>query len=162
VVVQPRGLYEWSAQALIDEVIRSVRERPEIKENPNFDEPRVKRLVRIFLDKVYFECRNLGAAPADRALNFAATNAFQAAGGIAQGLLSGEIVPSADNSLYSLDSIDVRRSPYCRMDSDCWDVLITWFDPENERRAKSIYQFTIDVSDELPVSLAPAHQYLAT
>jgi hypothetical protein len=48
------------------------------------------------------------------------------------------------------------------MDSDCWDVLIKWFDPENERRAKSVFQFTIDVSDELPVSLAPAHHYLTT
>jgi cyanobactin maturation PatA/PatG family protease len=162
VVVQPRGLYEWSVRALIDQVIDAIAERPEIKDSPAYDEQRVRRLVRIFLDKVYFQCRNLGAAPADRALNFAATNAFQFASGIAQGLLSGDIVPSAGNSLYSLDSIDVRKSPYCRMDSDCWDVLITWFDPENERRAKSIYQFTIDVSDELPVSLAPAHQYLAT
>lgn len=155
--VQPRGLYEWNVRALIDDVIDALKQRGD-----EFDEQRLRRLVRIFLDKVYFECRNLGVAPADRALNFAATNAFQFASGIAQGLLSGEIVPSASNSLYSLDSIRVSRSPYCRVDSDCWDVLITWFDPENERRAKSIYQFTIDVSDELPVSLAPAHQYLAT
>jgi PatG C-terminal len=48
------------------------------------------------------------------------------------------------------------------MDSDCWDVRIVFFNPENDRRAKSVYQFTIDVSDELPVSLAPAHQYLTT
>jgi cyanobactin maturation PatA/PatG family protease len=162
VVVQPRGLFEWNVGRLIEEVLNSVKSRPEIVDRPDFDEERVRRLVRIFLEKVYFECRNLGAAPADRALNFAATNAFQAASGIAQGLVSGEIIPTAGNSLYHLDSIEVRRSPYCRLDSDCWDVLISWFDPENERRARSIYQFTIDVSDELPVSLAPAHQYLAT
>ncbi len=162
VVVQPRGLFEWNIRVLIDQVIDAVRGRPENIDNPDFDEARVRRLIKIFLDKVYFECRNLGAAPPDRALNFAATNAFQFASGISQGLVAGEIIPSADNSLYSLDSIEVRKSPYCRMDSDCWDVLITWFDPENDRRAKSIFQFTIDVSDELPVSLAPAHQYLAT
>lgn len=162
VVVQPRGLFEWNVRRLVDQVIDAIRGRPEIASNKDFDEDRVRRLVQIFLDKVYFECRNLGAAPADRALNFAATNAFQFASGIAQGLVAGELVPSASNSLYSLDSIEVRKSPYCRMDSDCWDVLITWFDPENERRARSIFQFTIDVSDELPVSLAPAHQYLAT
>ena len=162
VVVQPRGLFEWNVRRLVDQVIAAIKGRPENLNNPDFDEDRVRRLVQIFLDKVYFECRNLGAAPADRALNFAATNAFQFASGIAQGLVAGELVPSASNSLYSLDSIEVQKSPYCRMDSDCWDVLITWFDPENERRARSIFQFTIDVSDELPVSLAPAHQYLAT
>lgn len=162
VVVQPRGLFEWNVRRLVDQVIDAIRQRPDTVGNPDFDEARLRRLVQIFLDKVYFECRNLGAAPPDRALNFAATNAFQFASGIAQGLISGEIVPSAGNSLYSLDSISVQRSPYCRMDSDCWDVLITWFDPENDRRAKSIFQFTIDVSDQLPVSLAPAHQYLAT
>ncbi len=79
VVVQPRGLFEWNIPVLIDQVIDAVRGRPENIGNANFDENRVRRLVKIFLDKVYFECRNLGAAPPDRALNFAATNAFQVA-----------------------------------------------------------------------------------
>ncbi|MFB9605403.1 hypothetical protein ACFFTQ_20745 [Streptomyces roseofulvus] len=33
-------------------------------------------------------------------------------------------------------------------------------DPENHQRAEQVYQFTIDVSDELPVSLAPVRQFL--
>jgi hypothetical protein len=46
------------------------------------------------------------------------------------------------------------------MDSDCWDVQVSFFDPENDRRARAILQYTIDVSDELPVSLAPTRQFL--
>ena len=48
------------------------------------------------------------------------------------------------------------------MDSDCWDVQVTFFDPDNVLRARSVYQFTIDVSDEMPVSLAPTHQFFIT
>lgn len=157
VVVQPRGLFEWNEPALVNSVVESIG-----PDRQDVDEQRLRRLIRIFLDKVYFECRNLGMNPSDRALNFAATNAFQFGSGIVTGILSGRLVPNGDEALYTLDSIRVSKSPYCRMDSDCWDVIITWFDPENERRAKSVFQFTIDVSDELPVSLAPAHQYLTT
>mgnify|MGYP003705123113 CR=1 FL=1 len=36
-------------------------------------------ILRRFLDRVYYDMRNLGVLSADRALNYAATNAFQAA-----------------------------------------------------------------------------------
>jgi len=157
VLAQARGMYVWNEVRLINELIEALR--PTI---PDMNENYVRQLTRIFLDKVYFECRNLGQSPPDRALNFAATNAYQFASGIAQGLLSGQLVPGAERELFTLDSIDVSKSPYCRMDSDCWDVRIKFFDPVNDRRAKSVYQFTIDVSAEMPVSLAPAHQFLAT
>jgi len=161
VVVQPRGLYSWNEKSLVDAVLDQVMQRRKDVVDEISPE-RVRQLVRIFLDKVYFECRNLGLSPPDRALNFAATNAFQFASGILPGILSGDLVPGGERSLYTLDSIDVSKSPYCRVGSDCYDVLVKWFDPESERRAKSVFQFTIDVSDELPVTLAPAHQYLMT
>jgi len=157
VKAQARGMYVWNETKLINDLIEQLR-----AVIPDMDENYVRQLTRIFLDKVYFECRNLGQSPPDRALNFAATNAYQFASGIAQGLLSGQLVPGAERELFTLDSIDVSKSPYCRMDSDCWDVRIKFFDPVNDRRAKSVYQFTIDVSAELPVGLAPAHQFLAT
>ena len=37
-----------------------------------------------------------------------------------------------------LDSILVDKSPFCRMDSDCWDVKLKFFDPDNNQRAKRI------------------------
>jgi cyanobactin maturation PatA/PatG family protease len=157
VKAQPRGLYMWNEPALVKGVVDAVR-----RDIADVDVDYISQLIRIFLDKVYYECRNLGQSPPDRALNYAATNAYQFAAGIAQGILSGKLVPGAQRDLYTLDTIDVSKSPYCRMDSDCWDVRVIWFNPENDRRAKSVYQYTIDVSDELPVSLAPFHQYLAT
>jgi cyanobactin maturation PatA/PatG family protease len=157
VKAQPRGLYMWNEPALVKGAVDALR-----RDITDVDVDYVSQLIRIFLDKVYYECRNLGQSPPDRALNFAATNAYQFAAGIANGILSGKLVPGSERELYTLDAIDVSKSPYCRMDSDCWDVRIVWFNPENDRRAKSVYQYTIDVSDELPVSLAPFHQYLAT
>jgi len=157
VLAQARGLYVWKETALINEVIDALRPT-----HPNMDENYVRQLTRIFLDKVYYECRNLGASSPDRALNFAATNAYQVGSAIARGITSGQLVPGSEGELFTLDSIDVTKSPYCRMDSDCWDVRIKFFSPENDRRAKSLYQFTIDVSGEMPVSLAPEHQFLTT
>ena len=46
-----------------------------------------------------------------------------------------------------------RDAPICRPDSDCWDVQLLMFDPENERRASRVYRYTVDVSDVLPVTV---------
>jgi hypothetical protein len=43
--------------------------------------------------------------------------------------------------------------------SDCWDVKLKFFDPENSRRAKKIYRFTIDVSDTVPVTLGEVRSW---
>ena len=59
-----------------------------------------------FLNRVYYELRNLGVAPQDRALNFAATNAYQA---------RLAFVDAAARSLV-LDTIKVVKSPICRPD----------------------------------------------
>jgi PatG C-terminal len=58
-----------------------------------------------------------------------------------------------------LDRINVDRSPFCRMDSDCWDVQLTFFDPENNRRARRVYRFTIDVSDAMPVTVGDVRSW---
>lgn len=163
VVAQPRGLYAWQEAALVDTVVHQLRGNVSDGEaGRQWTDDQFKNAVRIFLQKIYFQLRNLGSAPADRALNYAGTNAFMFFEGIAEGLASGSKVPGGANVLYTLDTISVAKSPYCRLDSSCWDVVISFFDPENERRARVVYQYTIDVSDAMPVSLTPAHQYLAT
>jgi subtilisin family serine protease len=160
VVAQRRGMYIWNESQLVNTVITALRGG---EDAPDFDEPTIRTTLRSFLDKVYFECRNLGQSPSDRALNFAVTNAYQFGSGIANGLLTGRLnVAGAEEDIYTLDTIEVVKSPYCRIDSDCWDVRVRWFNPENDRKAKSVYQFTIDVNDVLPASLAPAHQFLTT
>ena len=96
-----------------------------------------------FLNRVYYDLRNLGKTSHDRALNFGVTNAFQAMQAFTDPLVRG----------MQLDSIHVEKSPFCRMDSDCWDVKLRFFDPENNLRAKRIIRYTIDVSDLIPVTM---------
>jgi hypothetical protein len=51
-----------------------------------------------------------------------------------------------------LDTVEVDRSTICRPDSDCLDVTFKFFDPENVlTKARQVYQYTIDVSDTVPV-----------
>lgn len=161
VTVEARGLYSWNEGALVDYVVDQV-DTDRAKRNVEAERSVVEQTVRSLLDKVYYQFRNLGQSSPDRALNYAATNVLVFAQEISNGLLSGQNVPRSPDQpepMYMLDTIDVAKSPVCRMDSDCWDVRITFFDPENERRARSVLLFTIDVSDVLPVTLGPTRQY---
>lgn len=148
VVAQYRGLWSWNVRTLVDAVVA----RFDAKKHEG-----VRASLQNFLDKVYYELRNLGQSSPDRALNYSATNAFQASEAMSRALHPKEVVPSA--GLYMLDKIAVSKSPFCRMDSDCWDVKLTFFDPENERRARMVMRFTVDVSDELPVTLGPVRHW---
>jgi len=148
-VIEPRnnrGLYGWEVNSLIKDALAALKVR-EPKATEGDDD--VTDTLRGFLSKVYYDLRNLGATSRDRALNFAATNAFQAS----------ETFHSAVARGMELDTIDVEKSPFCRMDSDCWDVKLRFFDPDNNRRARRVYRYTIDVSDILPVSVGTIRQW---
>ena len=162
-----RGLHTWNETALVNSAMDQVETEMKAdaqRRNVDADVNRdfLERNIRAFLDKVYYQFRNLGQSPPDRAMNYAATNAFVLTNEIRSGLLSAKYVPGPNEGLYTMDTVTVSKSPYCRMDSDCWDVVVTFFDPEEERRAKVSYLFTIDVSAELPVSLAPSHRFLVS
>ena len=58
-----------------------------------------------------------------------------------------------------LDSISVRPSPTCREDSECYDVEVAFFDPENVLKSKYVIARTVDVSDVVPVPLADERTY---
>jgi cyanobactin maturation PatA/PatG family protease len=134
----PRGMYGWKINTLVSAAIQTVQTAV-----GDAQEEAIRRTLGSFLNRIYYDLRNLGTTSQDRALNFAATNAFQAASTFAEAVATG----------MELDSITVEKSPFCRLDSDCWDVKLKFFDPENSRRAKKIFRFTIDVSDLLPVTL---------
>lgn len=163
VEVKSRGLYTWNEHVFVQAVTAALKkdlERRKVTvEGGNQPDP--GKTIRAFLDKIYWQFRNLGQSSADRAMNFAGTNAFEVGKEMAEGMLAANQVPGAnDEHLYSLDTITVTKSPFCRPGSDCQDVVITFFDPENDRRAKLSFLFTYDVSDELPVSLAPVHKFI--
>ena len=138
-VGQLRGLYGWQVNTLLAAAAEAAA-----TEGAGEDQAgQVRASLREFLTRVYYDLRNLGVTSADRALNFAVTNAFQAARTFAAAVAAG----------MALDAIGVEKSPFCRMDSDCWDVRLRFFDPENSRRARRVFRFTIDVSDLMPVTL---------
>jgi cyanobactin maturation PatA/PatG family protease len=160
VKVSARGMHTWNEAALVNAVAEQVEQQAASIAGGAPDRSDNERNIRAFLDKIYYQFRNLGQSSADRALNYAGTNAFLFGSEVQQGFLSGAYVPGPNSGLFTLDTITVAKSPYCRMDSDCWDVIIRFFDPENVDRASVSWLFTIDVSAELPVSLAPPHRFL--
>jgi cyanobactin maturation PatA/PatG family protease len=127
-----RGMTKWRASQLAEAAKAAVGD-DEVREESIFD----------FLVRVYDELRNLGVSPQERAMNFAATNAYQAA------------VAFGDGARRNLElyRITVKKSPICRPESDCWDVQLVMFDAENERRAARFYRYTVDVSEVLPVTV---------
>ena len=58
-----------------------------------------------------------------------------------------------------LDTILVKQSPVCRMHSDCWDMSLTFFDPDDQKRAAKIFEFTIDVSETMPVTVGKVRSW---
>ncbi|MEQ9549212.1 MAG: PatA/PatG family cyanobactin maturation protease [Coleofasciculus sp. G3-WIS-01] len=146
-VIEPlgtRGIYGWKVNNLVSAAMEAVQ-----TEETTADEGRIRQTLDGFLNRIYYDLRNLGTTSQDRALNFAVTNAFQAAQTFSQAVAVG----------MELDSVTVEKSPFCRLDSDCWDVKLKFFDPENNRRAKKIFRFTIDVSDLVPVTLGEVRSW---
>ncbi len=79
-----RGMYGWQVNALVEAAVTTVS--PEASEP---DSVRMRRSLKSFLHRIYYDLRNLGQLDRDRALNFAATNAFQAASTFAEAIVSG-------------------------------------------------------------------------
>jgi hypothetical protein len=93
--------------------------------------------------------RNVGLAPQDRALNYAATNAYQA----------NDIFVKLRGRNIHIEKFEVVRSPVMRPDSDLWDVKMTFYNPADlTTNPREVYFYTIDVSDVVPVSVGkPRH-----
>ncbi|MFD2468982.1 cyanobactin maturation protease PatG family protein [Amycolatopsis silviterrae] len=109
----------------------------------------VREALRDFLNRIYFELRNLGKASADRALNYAATNAFQA----------GQTFAQATKLKLVLDEFGVEKSPYARPDSDSWDIKLSFFNPTDTRLARLVFRYTVDVSDVFPVTVGSVRSW---
>ncbi len=108
---EPRGMFSWSTSALIEAVAGPV---PTGEADKTSHQDKVAG-IHNFLDRVYFELRNLGQTPQERAINFAATNAFNIE----------NVYERAVKEKMDLDTIEVERSPVCRPESDCWDVKLS-------------------------------------
>ncbi len=147
-LTQLRGMYSWTTEAL---VARVTGPQPTDEAGKQLHERKQQRVFD-FLERIYYELRNLGFTPQERALNFAATNAYQAEQAYAHALSEG----------MELHKIDVVKSPVGLPGSDAWDVKLTFFQPEKRlERANVEYRFTVDVSDVIPVTIGPVRKWSA-
>ncbi len=136
-VRNPRGMYGWNVNSLVDAAMATINTLEE------GNEALLREGLSAFLNRVYYDLHNVGQTSRDRALNFAVTNTFQATATFAEAIASNR----------QLDTIEVEKSPYCRLNSDCWDILMTFFDPEDGKRSRRVFRFTIDVADNMPVTV---------
>jgi cyanobactin maturation PatA/PatG family protease len=135
---EPRGFYAWNTA----ELLKAVCGAPPAAASAQSAYQEKVDGVREFFDRVYHELRNLGVTPQDRAVNYAATNAF----------LIQEVYERSMKEEMDLDEVHVERSPICRPESDCWDVVLAFFYPGRPQPAvRKHYRFTVDVSDVVPV-----------
>jgi cyanobactin maturation PatA/PatG family protease len=153
-VVAPalRGVFDWSVTTLVRHALGPrPTESADTNEAYRGDESYDRDAAGLtdILNRIYFDLRNLGLAAEDRALNFAATNAAQATA----------VIESATRQNLDLDSVSVSRSAICRPGSDCYDVEISFFNPDNMNVASRIFRFTVDVSDVIPVSVGPMRSW---
>jgi cyanobactin maturation PatA/PatG family protease len=149
-VISPalRGISAWSVPELLDEVFgplsadEAERQRQEAE----------RRQLRDALDRIYFELRNPGLLPRDRAINYAGTNIIQLR----------TVFHQVSKKRLHLAEIESRQSSVCRPGSDCWDISFIFFDPERRlERARLVYQITVDVSDVVPVSVGRLRHWYA-
>jgi hypothetical protein len=150
VVPEPRALYSWTTDALV----QAVAPAPPDRATAALKRQHQLKIqgIRDFLDKVYHALRNLGIMPQERAMNFAATNAFQIEKVWESALKQPEKM--------ELDNINVTRSPVCRPGSDCWDVELYFFYPDRQTQTvRRVYRFTVDVSDVVPVTIGPMRSW---
>ena len=141
-----RGMYSWSTHALVEAVIGKAPAKQEEKEK---HEQKAEEIAN-FLERIYYEIRNLGIAPQERAMNYTATNAFQIE----------FVYKDAIKADMKLDTIGVERSPICRPGSECWDVKLTFFHPsKRQEQARIVYRFTVDVSDVVPVTVGKVRSW---
>lgn len=145
---EARGMYSWSTDAVVEAVIGSAPTESASDAAAEHEEKRGE--IENFLERVYYEVSNLGVLPQDRALNFAATNAYQVE----------RVYHSAILEDMKLDAIEVNRSTYCRPESDCWDVKLRFFNPSKRmEQAREVFRFTVDVSDLIPVTVGKVRRW---
>ena len=149
--IQPeiRGMFSWTTKDLVEAVVGKPPAATAPEDEKSAHAEKVEG-VDDFLDRVYFELRNLGLTPQERAINYAATNAFNL----------DRVYESAMKEDMDLDTIEVEHSAICRPDSDCWDVKLFFFFPDRQvQTVRKVYRFTVDVSDIVPVTVGPIRSW---
>lgn len=132
-----RGMNSWSVSAYTQAIVDERRGL-----DAAIGEAQLTQEVSRYLSKIMFTIRNRGVTPEDRALNAAATNAFNVS----------PVITQAGREGMTLRDVRVERSPLNRAGGEYYDVLLTFFDPAKRlEKAPLLARFTIDVADTVPV-----------
>jgi cyanobactin maturation PatA/PatG family protease len=135
-----RGMYSWTTAALVASTAAGEKGAPKV----------LAENVGNFLNRIYYKMRNLGVTAEERALNYSATNAYQVS----------SVFANAIKENLELDDITSSKSPICRPGSDCYDVVLSFFNPkERLTQARKEYRFTVDVSDVVPVTVGEVRSW---
>lgn len=150
VVPASRGIILWDLRASLGRFMEQLDRFPQTgpaqdllaRDRGQFEQLFLKQ-ARDFRDMMTRKYRNLGLLGRDRALNFAATTASAVFNFLF------EMVGLA----LIIDDILVRPSPACRPGSECYDVQIRTFRESDVTAALRTFQFTLDVSDTIPINI---------
>ena len=139
-------ILSWTVNSLVETVLG----KPPKGKAEQAKYMRQREGISNFLQRVYYEVRNLGQSPQERAMNFAATTAYKL----------GDIFADSVRSGLELDRIEVEKSPIQRPDSDCWDVKLTFFNPAKRlEQARKVYRIIVDVSTVKPVQIGAVRSW---
>jgi len=138
-LLSSRGVVGWNPTDAVNRFVEI---------NKLEDREAATRFLTDFSNIVTRKYRNLGLLSSERALNYAATAVFRAF----------SIVQQAGDLGLIIDDVIVLRSAACRTGSECYDVQLRLFVQSDVTAALHIFQFTVDVSDTIPVSIgAPSN-----
>lgn len=173
VEVMAKQVYLWFDNAIVESATSAFLNDERIAEiGPGVDtRGTANDVVQAILNKTHAELRNRGLTPADRALNFLGTGLVHLGEFLKEPLFAGwelsdvqfrRNAPAEDLNFYTLGRVIVSKSPVDRINSDCWDVNLVFFDPRAPDRAKACYIFTVDVSDRVPVLQPTFYSFLSS
>ncbi|MBV7340179.1 hypothetical protein KFU94_70635 [Chloroflexi bacterium TSY] len=149
-VIDPvmRGISSWTVASLVEHQLGKPPEDPE--ELANYERKQAE--IQNFIERVYFEIRNLGQTPQERAINFATTTAYRL----------GQVFEDALKQDLVLDRIESEQSALCKPGADCWDVKLTFFNPTRRlEQARKEYRITVDVNGWVPVVVGKIRSWFA-
>ncbi len=148
VVPDLRGFAAWNVKDLIDDALGEAPDGSDEAKATEFGSRQEQ--LRRFLERVYYELRNEGLSPQDRAINYAATNVF----------LTTKILNDAFNEGLELDQIYATKSPISPVNLDRFDVRLTFFNPKKKsEQARKAYEFTVDVTTTIPFTIGDVRSW---
>lgn len=136
-----RGVYSWTVDSVIEQALQGVA-------GESLDARR--KQFQNFFQRFFYELRNQGRTPSERAINFGGTAVFRL-GEVFLGKIQEDLV---------LHRIEVAKSMVCPPGSSCWDVSLSFFHPKQMlERAREVLRFTVDVSQEIPVRIGSVNSW---